>query len=200
MVDYISSISLSHNYFTRDSHIMITKRLKSKKAIQQYCQLYTAITGLEIPAQYLSHAKVYGYFQQGCLKGGYMINDICNNECRTLNCFVNATDRERISSKISELHSAIELCCFWLSRKTINYRRASMMIWIDMAIKSTIQRCSHIVYGTNVKMLANVYAQPSNSILLHSDYINGKNTWTFYGKKSCMLVSVYGILKARMRK
>jgi len=96
-----------------------------------------------------------------------------------------------------QVHISGILRFLWISRKAQNYRKASMMIWIDMAVRSTIQKCTHIVYGTNVKMLACVYAQPSESILLHSDHINGKKTWTFYGKKSCMLKSVFGILKSR---
>lgn len=176
---------------------MITKRINTQTEIDRYCKLYTSITGLDIPSTYLRHTKIFGYYQKGDLRGGYMINNISEHECRTLKCFVNENHRDRLSRKLSELNSAIEICCFWISRKAQNYRKASMMIWIDMAVRSTIQKCTHIVYGTNVKMLACVYAQPSESILLHSDHINGKKTWTFYGKKSCMLKSVFGILKSR---
>ncbi len=54
------------------------------------------------------------------------------------------------------------------------------------------------MYGTNSKGLAYVYGYPKNSVLLHTDNVNGKGTFIFIARRRHLFLGTMEITLGRL--
>ena len=169
-----------------------TKRLTKKHQLENYSDLYQKSSGLGLPLDYLQEARVYGLFVKGQLFAGYVLNNT-KIHSRTTKYFT--TESFQFPT---EKANTIEICCFWMSRRTPRYKFHSTRLWIDIAIRTSLCHEMHLFYGTNKRSLARIYSIPDVTRILTQQEIGGKTTWTFLTKRSDMLRCVWLIIQDRI--
>ncbi len=172
------------------------KKLSSQEELMSFCQLYQQVSGLHLDIEYLFQSNVYGLIVHQKLVGGYVLHPT-RHSSRTMKYFVAPDNRSQITRQIN-LEQAVEICCFWISRKTKNFKFHSSYLWIDIAIRTFFSRENYYFYGTNSRGLAALYSIPRVTKLMHIDTINGRSTWTFYTRKHQMLQCIWSIIGPRI--
>lgn len=145
---------------------------------------YENLSGLKLPYQYLEKSDVYVFRRNKDIIGGFILGN--NIPLRTLELFVSESNKNDLSYCF-EQDKFCEICCFWIDKKFRRKIYYNAMFWIGMANVVAKQKKEFIIYGTNSRSLAEMYGYPKNSLLIHKDLVQDKNTFVFLVRRGYFL-------------
>ncbi|MDN5217314.1 hypothetical protein QQ020_34895 [Fulvivirgaceae bacterium BMA12] len=158
-------------------------KLMQGKETDTFKARYESLAGLEIPNDYLKKSRVYGFYQNKELVGGFMLST-STERLRTIELFIAPGNRREVYSELSDLSLYTEVCCFWMERRIRKKKMVNILIWLKMAYQISREKNPIILYGTQSKGLAYLYGLPKVSTLFRSDVVNALNSYVFLTKRN----------------
>lgn len=173
------------------------RRLKTLKALQNFQTKYKTISGLPVPLAYLQAGQVFGFYDRQNLIGGFVLSS--HHQLRTLEVFSSAANKVAIYTKLGSTQRYCEVCCFWMDKIYRQNIFFNVCCWLRMAYQVKKQKQAFILFGTNSKGLALMYAYPKNhSLLYHQDKVKGRNTYVFITRRPDFVPGVWKIIGSKL--
>jgi len=156
---------------------------------------YEKLSGLDLPIEYLQTSDIYIFRKGKEMVGGFVLGS--NSPMRTTEIFISKSKQAEFLQNLNS-NKICEVCCFWIARKYRKNKFVSAKFWFNMAYAIKRQTKDHILYGTNSKGYAKLYAHPRNSIFIHTDCISGKETYIFITKRKHFYGGVWEIVISKI--
>lgn len=168
-----------------------------KEEYQIFKNNYEKNSGLHLPMEYLENSDVYIFKRKNLIVGGFVLGK--KNPLRTVDVFISKDNHKQFSHYFSS-NKFCEICCFWIDRNLRKRAYYNAKFWLMMAYTIKKQEKEFILFGTNSGGLAKMYGLPKNSLLLHKDKINNKDTFVFLGRRKDIMGGIWEIVKSKLLK
>ena len=126
------------------------KKLTTTEDLATFSATYARCSGLPIPQSYLAKSRVYAFFSQGNMIGGFILGQ--GPEYRTIKLFANAQSQASLYDLLEEKGKATELCCFWIARSSRTKTMINLYIWMCMAYALRFRSESVLLFGTILRV------------------------------------------------
>ena len=174
------------------------KKLTSPEDLATFSATYARCSGLPIPQSYLANSRVYAYFSQDEMIGGFILGQ--GPEYRTIKLFANTQNQAALYSMLEDKGQATELCCFWIARSFRTKTLINIYIWMCMAYVLRFRSESVLLFGTNSQGLAKLYSTTPHSVLINNEQVKSKDCHIFLAKSNVALRGISEIVAKKLKR
>ena len=160
--------------------------------IRRFQEVYTKNSGLAIPFEYLKAHRVFGVYHRNQLIGGYILGN--GPEFRTIQLFAQTSSHDQLKKDFDLKNPYTEICCYWIHKNYQTKTSINFFIWMALSITLKMYGHTHVMFGTNSRRLAALYATTKESKVIHRDRINNKNTFIFKGSSKNCISGIFNIV------
>lgn len=176
----------------------VLKKITTPEAIDTFAEQYFQCSGFNVPRDYYESNQMFGVYRQERLIGGFVLGS--GNRLRTLEVFAGEAHRPELYQKVQECGPHSEMCCFWIAPDCRKKMWLNFFVWFCVGYALRVYGAPQLVFGTNSIRLATLYNCASKSTLLHTDYLNRKQTFIFHGPRKYCLLGVAEILTYKAKR
>lgn len=169
------------------------KKIDGTEDLDVFANTYTQCSGFNVNRDYYENNQVLAIYWQKRMIAGFVLGQ--GKTLRTLEVFVGAESRNALYKHVEETDLAhTEMCCFWIVPDLRKKTLLNFYVWYCVAFALWVYGTQQLIFGTNSVRLATLYGAASKASLIHSDFLNQKQTFVFTGPRKYCLLGVAQIL------
>jgi len=174
------------------------RRIHQTAALRTYGQAYAASSGLPVPEDYLLAPEnhCYGLYYQRQLIGGFILGNTATY--RTIAVFARPEQQADVRRQLTD--STTEICCFFIQREFRTHTPLNFVVWLSLLYCLLRHGRREILFGTCSASLARLYAQTRWSEPIHTDRVDGRNTYIFRARRGKAMAGFVKILGHKLRR
>ena len=173
-------------------------KINTTQALDVFAHTYTQCSGFNVNRDYYENNQVFGIYWKSRMIGGFVLGT--GETLRTLEVFVGSEHRDGLYTHVKSSVPHTEMCCFWMDPSTRKKTWLNFFFWFCVAYALRVYGTQQLIFGTNSIRLAALYSATPKCTLLHSDYLNQKQTFVFTGPRKDCLLGVAQILSYKFRR
>ena len=179
-------------------HLPKFRKITTAPELDLFATTYTRCSGFHVNPEYYDANQVFAVWYQDIMVGGFVLGS--GQELRTLEVFAQKQGRVALYEHVQHSVSHTEMCCFWMDPAFHKKTWLNFFVWICVAYALQVFGTPQLIFGTNSGRLAALYSAASKCELLHSDYVNQKQTFIFTGPRKYCMLGVAQILKYKIQR
>lgn len=169
------------------------KKIDHAQDLDVFAQTYTQCSGFNVNRDYYENNQVFAIYWHQRMIAGFVLGQ--GKTLRTLEVFVGTESRNALYQLVAETTLAhTEMCCFWIASDLRKKTLLNFYVWSCVAFALRVYGTKQLIFGTNSVRLAALYSTAAQANLIHSDFLNQKQTFVFAGPRKYCLLGVAQIL------
>lgn len=169
------------------------KKINNTQELDVFASTYTECSGFSVNRDYYENNQVFAIYWHNRMVAGFVLGQ--GKTLRTLEVFVGIESRPVLYQRVEETALAhTEMCCFWIVPDLRKKTMLNFYVWYCVAFALHVYGSKQLIFGTNSVRLAALYSTAAQAGLIHSDFLNQKQTFVFSGPRKYCLLGVAQIL------
>jgi len=174
------------------------RKITTADSISEFTTHYHQCSGFNVPRDYYENNQVFAIFWKNQMAGGFVLGK--GETLRTLEVFAGDKSRAELYQHIRAAEPHTEMCCFWMHPSFHRKTWLNFFVWCCVAFALQFYGTKRLIFGTCSARLAALYDAAPKAQLLHTDYLNKKQTFIFTGPRRDCLMGVVHIMWYKMKR
>jgi hypothetical protein len=170
----------------------IFRKISTLEDLNAFSANYTRCSGFVVPFEYYTSNQVFAVYWRGQMAGGFVLGT--GARLRTLEVFAGNDARPGLYNHVQQSKPHTEMCCFWMDPAFQKNTWLNFFVWFCVAYAMWVFASPQLIFGTNSVRLAALYGSSPKCKMLHTDFINQKQTFIFSGPRRDCLTGVAQIM------
>lgn len=179
-------------------HFPSFRKINTAGDLDLFATAYFQCSGFNVHRDYYESNQIFGVWWQGRLIGGFVLG--AGERLRTLEVFAGNQQRDALYRHVQQSEQHTEMCCFWMDPTFHKKTWLNFFVWLCVAYALQAYGTPQLIFGTNSARLAALYGATPKCRLLHSDFVNQKQTFIFTGPRKDCLLGVAQILYYKIKR